>query len=343
MEKIDFVISWVDGSDPEWLDDKERWQSESNKGVSRSEEANAECRYRADDEMLRYWFRAVEECAPWVNRVHFVTCGQKPCWLNENHPKLNLVDHKDFIPGQYLPTFNSRPIELNLHRIDELAEHFVVFNDDVYLLQPVEPTFFFSKGDPILTTSLRYPSYYNVNNWNRVLFNDYCVLNKHFDMRKQIWSNRMKWFDISVLGLKRTKQNLMCYLANKTLPVGTYAHLSHPQLKSTLDEMWELEGDVLDSTCKHRFRSDDQVNIFLLCAWNQAKGRFSPAHEKSRGGFFEICPQNMDGILAALAYRQFPQVCLNDSPMNEKPEDCRRAIVTAFESVFPNKSSFENL
>jgi hypothetical protein len=59
----------------------------------------------------------VEKYAPWVNRVFFITCGQCPPWLNRNHPKLRLVDHKDFIPLEYLPTFNSMTIELNLHRI----------------------------------------------------------------------------------------------------------------------------------------------------------------------------------------------------------------------------------
>jgi len=72
----------------------------------------------------------VEQFAPWVRKIHFVTCGQKPEWLNADHPKLSLVNHSDYIPQQFLPTFNSSLIEIYLHRIPDLTEHFVYFNDD---------------------------------------------------------------------------------------------------------------------------------------------------------------------------------------------------------------------
>ena len=104
-------------------------------------------RYREWD-TLRYWFRAVEKYAPWVNQVYFVTCGHVPKWLNMDAPKLHFVRHQDYIPEQYLPTFSSHPIELNLHRIEGLSEHFVYFNDDFYLTAPVQETDFFVNGLP---------------------------------------------------------------------------------------------------------------------------------------------------------------------------------------------------
>ncbi|WP_407192009.1 hypothetical protein [Citrobacter freundii] len=38
-----------------------------------------------------------------------VTCGQIPSWIDTKNKKLNIVFHKDFIPEEYLPTFNSMP------------------------------------------------------------------------------------------------------------------------------------------------------------------------------------------------------------------------------------------
>ncbi len=143
MQKIDFVLPWVDGSDKDWLALKYKYLESAN-SISNNPEANADNRYR-DYGLLRYWFRAVERFAPWVNRVFFVTCGQKPDWLDESHPKLRLVNHKDYIPTDYLPTFQSNTIELNLHRIPDLSEQFVLFNDDTFLLRPVKPEFFFPK------------------------------------------------------------------------------------------------------------------------------------------------------------------------------------------------------
>ena len=69
-----------------------------------------------------------------------------PKWLNTNHPKLNIVKHSDYIPSQYLPTFNSHTIELNIHRIKGLSEFFVYFNDDMFLTRRAKPTEFFKNN-----------------------------------------------------------------------------------------------------------------------------------------------------------------------------------------------------
>ena len=113
MEKIDFVISWVDGNDKEWQKEREKYIVENNND-------NSDVRYRNWDN-LKYWFRGVEKFAPFVNKIYFITYGHLPEWLNVNNPKLVIVNHKDYIPEKYLPTFNSHTIELILHRIKVLS------------------------------------------------------------------------------------------------------------------------------------------------------------------------------------------------------------------------------
>ena len=140
MEKIDFVIPWVDGSDPAWREEFQRYSP--TKGMDAGEN-----RYR-DWNNLRYWFRGVEKFAPWVNTVWFVTWGHVPQWLDRNAPKLRIVRHEDYIPVKISADFNCNPIELNFHRIPGLAEKFVYFNDDMFLLRPVEPEIFFKNGLP---------------------------------------------------------------------------------------------------------------------------------------------------------------------------------------------------
>ena len=113
---IDIVVTWVDGSDPEWLKERARY---SGTPVELSD-----VRFR-DWGLMRYWFRGIEKYAPWVRKIHFVTWGHLPDWLDTTNPKLHIVKHTDFIPAEYLPTFNSHTIELNLHRIEGLAEQFI--------------------------------------------------------------------------------------------------------------------------------------------------------------------------------------------------------------------------
>ena len=141
--KIDFVIIWVDGGDIEW-------QKQRNIYSGKDPEDLADYRFR-DWENLKYWFRGVEKFAPWVNNVYFVTCGHYPKWLNLNNPKLK---HEDYIPIEYLPTFSSHTIELNLHRIKGLSENFVYFNDDFFLTKPVSPDFFFKNDLPCISAGL---------------------------------------------------------------------------------------------------------------------------------------------------------------------------------------------
>ena len=137
---IDFIIAWVDGNDPEWKQRKDSL-ADSETVDKRPE------RYR-DWELLRYWFRGVEQFTPWVRTVHFI-CDQKlPDWLDTEYSGLQIVRHHDYIPDEYLPTFSSHPIELNMYRISGLADHFVYFNDDTFLLHPLDQTFFFKKGLP---------------------------------------------------------------------------------------------------------------------------------------------------------------------------------------------------
>ena len=340
MEKIDFVLPWVDGSDPVWHAEKQKWEDLSKVEKGSTDDANSDCRYR-DDGLLRYWFRGVEKFAPWVNRIHFGTCGQKLDWLDENHPKLNLVNHEDFIPPEYLPTFNVRPIDMNYHRIMELSEHFVIFNDDVFLLQPVNEDFFFRAGNPVLDANLRYTNTVGWYNWSRVMFNDYCIVNSSFDTGATIWNNRRKWFCIKELGYKRVRRNILCYLANKALPVGAYGHVALPHLKSSFLELWEKHAAVLEQTSMQKFRSDDQVNQWLLCAWNQAKGSFYPANAKKRGLYIEVDSDAVDWICEVIRNQDYPQVCVNDSKSNIQPEYCARKLEEAFDAIMPEKSEYE--
>ena len=336
--KIDFVILWVDGSDPVWAEEKRKYER-LERGATVSDD-NPECRYR-DTGWLRYWFRGVEKFAPWVNQIHFVTCGQKPEWLNVEHPKLHLVDHKDFIPHQWLPTFNSPSIEMNLHRIKELSEHFVYFNDDMFLIQPVEPDFFFKRGLPVLDTDLSYPKHLGYDNWSRMAFNCYCIVNRSFNIRKTVQKNWYKWFNIKELGFRRTRKNLMSHWVNRQLPVCTYGHLPSPHLKSTLQDIWDCHPEVMEQTTKSRFRSDDQVSQWLICAWSQAKGAFYPAHRSRLGRFFSICPEDTPRICDVIKNGAAPQICINDSSANTDAENCERQITAAFEALLPEKSEFE--
>src|SRR5690606_32380528 len=94
---------------------------------------------------LRYSLRSIEAFAPWFNRIFIVTNGQVPAWLRDD-PKVVVVTHSEILEPQYLPTFNSHVIGSALHRIPGLSEHYIYFNDDVFLLRPISRNEAFSDG-----------------------------------------------------------------------------------------------------------------------------------------------------------------------------------------------------
>jgi hypothetical protein len=134
---IDIVYTWVDLTDRLRSDIE---QQGSRFGVA-SKHAD-DTLYSNHDE-LRYSLRSVERYLPWVNRIFIVTNGQRPSWLDE-HPKVEVVTHRDILDAAFLPTFNSHVIESALHRIRGLSEHYIYLNDDVIFLRPCRPNDFFT-------------------------------------------------------------------------------------------------------------------------------------------------------------------------------------------------------
>ena len=338
MEKIDFVLPWVDGDDVKWQVQKKQYAA-AELGMAHGI-ANSEARYR-DWGVLRYWFRAVERFAPWVNQVFFITCGQKPEWLDEAHPKLRLVNHRDYIPAQYLPTFQSNTIELNLHRINDLSEHFVLFNDDTFLLRPVQPDFFFREGYPVLDCKLGIPTWLAYNHISRVMLNNSCVLRMSFDIERLIWKYWLKYFNVKRLGFKYALKNCIAFAINKYILLGDFGHLPEPHLKSTFEKIWAKQPQILDTISSYKFRHDDCVNQWLACAWNMIEGHFFPVDGMQRGKSICVCDNILDVVCDAIRNMRYSLICINDDATNETFHKCALEIAYAFHEILPDKSQIE--
>ncbi len=137
---IDVVYTWVDGEDPELRAKRQKYKSEGVPAIL-DKETN-ESRYTSHDE-LKYSLRSLEMYADFVRHIYIVTDGQKPEWLDADAPGITVVDHKDIFPEGVLPVFNSHAIETRLHHIPGLSDHYLYFNDDVFVGRSVTPQHFF--------------------------------------------------------------------------------------------------------------------------------------------------------------------------------------------------------
>lgn len=331
MNKIDFVMIWVDGSDPKWIEEKNRYDSSIHRGDS------TQVRYRSWDN-LQYWFRAVEKFAPWVNKIHFVTWGHLPPWLNEDNPKLNIVNHKDYIPPEYLPTFNANTIELNLHRIEGLAEQFVFFNDDMFITAPVEPDYFFQDGHPTDTYGLDC-IFFGKTSAGFFNGNDIEIINTYFKKNTAIKDNMAKWYSPKN-GLKRliktTALNMWPWF-----PGIYYDHLPSNFLKSTFKKVWDKEGRTLNETCMDKFRSKTNCNQWLMKFWQIASGEAVPRGKANERRCFHIKDRLFPELLESIESGRYKLICINDTVNTSDFELQKHQVINAFEKLLPEKSSFE--
>lgn len=333
-EKIDFVMMWVDGNDPEW-------QKEKNKYDVKANADGTIYRYR-DFGLLKYWFRGVEKFAPWVNKIYFITWGHVPEWLDLDNEKLVIVNHKDYIPKEYLPTFSANTIELNIHRIPQLSDNFVLFNDDVYIIDYVKPTDCFVNGIPRDSAALNVhcPKKSLISQYFCV--NDVSIINEHFDFKKSLHDNWSKWYN-----LKNGKALLRTLVLSHCprFPGFWQHHLASPYKKSVLCEVWEKEYDILNNTCLHRFRETTDVNQWLFKEWQLASGNFVPRSVKfgysyyiDRDGIKKI----EDSMVKYIKNQKGKMISINDGPMSDEEYDhLLKKLNCAFEKILPEKSSFE--
>jgi hypothetical protein len=330
MKEIDVVVTWLDGNDPAWQKQKAEYQKAASDKESENNDAS---RYR-EWGILPYLFRGIEENMPWVHKIHFVTWGHVPSWLNVHHEKIHIVRHEDFIPQQYLPLFNSNSIELNFHKIPDLAEQFVYFNDDMFVIKPTKPEDFFKNGKPCDMACLSPQPIFRSSICN-IEINNLQIINDHFlidDIKKQKW----KWINLPLYQSYGLRSLLFM---NFRSIIGIFVqHIPYSFLKSTYETLWDLEPEVLDQTCKNRFRTPNDVSIWLLREWQLVSGNFE-ARSKKFGQL--LYPGDIQGVKNALFSSPYKTVCINDGTTVDDFELQRKQVQDLLHTLFPNKSSFE--
>lgn len=348
-DKIDFVIPWVDGNDP-------KWREEFNKYVPKNKLLNTEDRFR-DWDNLQYIFRAFEQFTPWVNKIYFITWGHLPKWLNVNHPKLVIVKHEDYIDKKYLPVFSANPIEINIHKIKGLSEKFVYFNDDFFILKPLKEEDFFKDNLPV---DIAISHIMHEGLIQHIVMNDIDLINKNFNRhvgkkltkRGIIKENFLKWFHPNY-GFYSFPTLLLLYWKTFT----GFKDYHHPQsfLKSTFDEVWIREKETLEKTSSSKFRDNQDINQYLFRYWQLVSGKFYPAKASNfikRRKHVELRTLNdCENVAKDILSENYEMYCLNDATSkgrytkeNMSEEDfikSKNIIIESLQKILPHKSDFE--
>ena len=324
--QIDFVVTWVDQQDKKWL---KRYKD--NVLGNSSEEL---IRFR-DYGTLKYLFRGIEENAPWVRRVFLVTDGQIPDWLNMDNPKIEIVDHKQIIDGEYLPTFNSNVIDWNLHKIPNLSENFVYFNDDMFLVKKTTPEDFFgSNGFPkdTFASNAIMPN----GDFDHIFINNITVINAYFDKKTFVMQNLNKVFNV-----KNGPWNFIT-LVIMVFPRFTRFYDAHTTIsfKKSMVRQVLTKNPQIQSFFNNKTRGLNDYSIWLVRYWQMLLGKFS-VRNYNFGTHIQL--SNLESIEKQLFGGTSSLLNINDSDDldDQKFQETTSTLTMMFEKKFPNKSSYE--
>jgi glycosyltransferase involved in cell wall biosynthesis len=312
---VDVVYTWVDGNDPVWNRAREdRLAALTGTGAAataQTRESSGQARFVSRDE-LRYSLRSVHLFAPWVRRIHLVTAGQVPDWLDIDHPSVNLVDHSDILPADALPTFNSHAIETSLHRIPDLAEHFVYFNDDFFVGRPIRPETWFSPAGPPATFVA--PTTVGLTD-----------LPDAPPYLKAAWNNR----------------RLLQGAFNRVL-THNLAHAPYPHRRSVLEELTARFPDVLAATARSPFRSDTDVSTLSSLAQHYGLMTGQAFVGEASRAYVNLSNSDLDWQLKKTLLREQDFICLadhHDHALN--PVRLNRTLKAFMEAYFPVPAPWE--
>ncbi len=312
-DPVDLVYTWVDGSDPEWRAKKLRAQGDLSEGQI-NETAVSESRF-ADRQELLYSLRSVEAYASWVNHIYLITDAQVPDWLDTDHPKITVIDHKDIFSDQgNLPVFNSHAIESQMHHIPGLSEKYIYMNDDLFFMRPTSPELFFTGNG----------------------------LSRFFPSTAPLDLSEASARDMPVLSAAKHGRDFM--LNEHGRRVGNkFKHTPHPQLKSVMSDFEAEYQQLFDHVAQSKFRHPDDYSISSALYHFHAYARGKAIDSPIRYAYMDISRPDAELYMRRLLRRRNLDVlCLNDTDSTPEAQEHLDEIMHWFLSEkFPLPSSFE--
>ena len=291
---MDIVITYVNGLDPVWQADYQKY----------TDSPILEKRFR-DWGTLHFLFRGIEKHMPFIRKVFLVVSheSQVPQWVNRE--TVNVVLHKDFVPAEYLPTFNCNTLEMNLHRIEGLDEEYLYFNDDLFPVRDCSPEDFYRDGKALIGFT------------------------RHFlcsGMFKRICRNSDR------LARKALGMTPSCSFVRPQ-------HICAPMLRSECERLAETVKDDI-SAAYTRIREAGNYNQYMFTDYLFYQGK--ALSEKISSKHLSVAVSSRKRICSAIEKPSRNIICINDVNLSEKRfEELRAAVLESFEKKFPSKSRFE--
>ena len=301
---MDIVISFVDCKDKVWMKNYLRTIRKCNGIFPYHQFYN--------HNTIKYVLRGIDEFIPYVNNVFIVVSNieQVPDYVDQS--KVKIVLHKDFIPEEYLPLFNSTAIELFLHKIPGLGEEFVYFNDDMIPISHIPYEDLFKDGIPCIS--------FNTEQREQSLSYRHCILS-FYEAKNTVEILTGKEID------------------TKDIELQIPQHSPTPLLKSVCDEASNIErhNSLLDFYITN-IRSPRNLNQYYWADILYFKKQYTASNIKS----YYTSTLDIKDVDIEEVKKENKFICINDYGSDEMPlSQIDDIIQLKLDTIFKNKSKYE--
>lgn len=339
---IDFVLPWVNGDDLEWQ------KSKNMHANSKIIEHNLSTRHR-DMNSLKYVLRSIEKNCPWYNKIHLITCGHYPDWLDINHPKINLVTHEELYYNKaHLPVFSSSSIEMNLPNLQNIAEQFVYLNDDTIIFNKVDVERFFRDGKPVdflshgwLPRNKIFASLRGMDTWAYSIKNNLRLINQKFSPLKFKKDNLYH----SSYNAKIKLSNFLLQNIYREFIWLEHWHHPKPYTMSTLKAVYSNFQKEMMACSSNKFRTENDLTQYLYRYWQLATGDYIPYKFNDAMAVNITSEKALTNTITKISSTpELNFICLNDVDTLTDYEFYTTKLLNQefLEQKFPDKASFEN-
>lgn len=300
---VDVVYTWVDHRDPDWQAAILRFKNQPDIEWDR---------YRSADELL-YSLRSVHGFAPWARRIYVVTNCRKPGWLRETD-SVRWVSHEAVFPpgADYLPTFNSHAIESCLTRIEGLSEHFVYFNDDVFLGTGTQKHDFFTSSGMSISR-----------------------LEPYGMVTGEVSPEKPDYLNAAINGRKLIEQKF------GVSPTQLHVHTPHSLKRSVLLEMEGLFAEDFDRVRRARFRTHRDISVVSFLYHHYAYQTRHAVRMADRSSLLVRPANSLPAFAEMLGGRRRRFFCINDGGASAVDDDFHGRAEEFLKAFYPEKAPWE--
>lgn len=255
-------------------------------------------RYRSYG-VLDLQIKGIRKFMPYINNI-FVIVSDKSQLNDIELDNVIIIEHKDIIPEDILPVFNSCAIEMFMWNIPNLGEQFIYFNDDMFILDYIDSLIFFNDNKPCLSPY--------------IMKFDKSIGKIHYHRCYQ-----------STLAIKK----LLNIEDNEEALI--QVHIPKPYLKSTCEFVfYKLHNQILNRIGK--LKNERMFNCYLFNNYDYLSNNYSNLDIKYK--YFKII-DGFDKIIKDVEENNYSIICINDNHLNVNFEkfkiDIRNYLLNKYE------------